>query len=208
VFSVATNDAKQAKKEGIPQWMLAVKDISKELSYKASPGITLLQAISGTNDLKAQADNFFTAPYEARSINVVGEPLFEQSASARIFYNMIKPRLRELFGDAVANDLPLSNMIMDRIPMAIPGFIDSFATAKEYNRDPWVYSMLDTVPNFFGIKVKAMPTEARKAQAKSKKYISAQESPTLLRLLAEGRGKEAFTGTVKSSPPSGDVDLW
>lgn len=208
VFSVDPRDASRAEKEGIPQWMMAVKDISKELSYKASPGITFLQAISGTNDLKAQADNFFTAPWEAKAINVVGEPLFERSASAKIFYDMIKPRLRELFGDAVADDIPISNMMMDRIPMALPGFIDSFASAKEYNRDPWVYALADTIPNFFGFKVDVMPTEARKDRAKNKNMSTAEDSPTLLRLLAEGRASEAFTGTVKASPPSGNVNPW
>jgi site-specific DNA-cytosine methylase len=208
VFSVDPRDASRAEKEGIPQWMMAVKDISKELSYKASPGITFLQAISGTNDLKAQADNFFTAPWEAKSINVVGEPLFERSASAKIFYDMIKPRLRELFGDAVADDIPISNMMMDRIPMALPGFIESFASAKEYDRDPWVYALADTIPNFFGFKVDVMPTEARKDRAKDKNMSSAEDSPTLLRLLAEGRANEAFTGTVKSSPSSGNVNPW
>lgn len=208
VFSVDPKDASRAEKEGIPQWMMAVKDISKELSYKASPGITFLQAISGTNDLKAQTDNFFTAPWEAKSMNVVGEPLFERSASAKIFYEMIRPRLRELFGDAVADDIPISNMMMDRIPMALPGFIDSFAQAKEYNRDPWVYALADTIPNFFGFKVDVMPTEARKDRAKEKNSFTAEDSPTLLRLLAEGRGSEAFTGTVKSSPPQGNVQPW
>lgn len=208
VFSVDPKDASRAEKEGIPQWMMAVKDISKELSYKASPGITFLQAISGTNDLKAQSDNFFTAPWEAKSMNVVGEPLFERSASAKIFYEMIRPRLRELFGDAVADDIPISNMMMDRIPMALPGFIDSFAQAKEYNRDPWVYALADTIPNFFGFKVDVMPTEARKDRAKEKNSFTAEDSPTLLRLLAEGRGSEAFTGTVKSSPPQGNVQPW
>ncbi len=208
VFSVDPRDASRAEKEGIPQWMMAVKDISKELSYKASPGITFLQAISGTNDLKAQADNFFTAPWEAKAINVVGEPLCERSASAKIFYDMIKPRLRELFGDAVADDIPISNMMMDRIPMALPGFIASFASAKEYNRDPWVYALADTIPNFFGFKVDVMPTEARKDRAKNKNMSTAEDSPTLLRLLAEGRASEAFTGTVKASPPSGNVNPW
>jgi site-specific DNA-cytosine methylase/DNA-binding transcriptional MerR regulator len=208
VFSVDPKDASRAEKEGIPQWMMAVKDISKELSYKASPGITFLQAISGSNDLKAQSDNFFTAPWEAKALNVVGEPLFERSASAKIFYDMIRPRLRELFGDAVADDLPISNMMMDRIPMALPGFVESFASAKEYDRDPWVYAMADTIPNFFGFKVDVMPTEARKDRAKDKNMSTAQESPTLLRLLAEGRASEAFTGTMKASPPSGNVNPW
>lgn len=208
VFSVDPKDASRAEKEGIPQYMLAVKDISKELSYKASPGITFLQAITGMNDLKAQTDSFFTAPWEAKSMNVVGEPLFERSASAKIFYEMIRPRLRELFGDAVADDIPISNMMMDRIPMALPGFIDSFAQAKEYNRDPWVYALADTIPNFFGFKVDVMPTEARKDRAKQKNSFTAEDSPTLLRLLAEGRGSEAFTGTVKSSPPQGNVQPW
>jgi hypothetical protein len=121
---------------------------------------------------------------------------------------MIRPRLRELFGDAVADDIPISNMMMDRIPMALPGFIDSFAQAKEYNRDPWVYALADTIPNFFGFKVDVMPTEARKDRAKEKNSFTAEDSPTLLRLLAEGRGSEAFTGTVKSSPPQGNVQPW
>ena len=208
VFSVDPKDASRAEKEGIPQWMLAVKDVSKELSYKASPGITFLQAITGMNDLKAQSDNFFTAPWEAKSMNVVGEPLFERSASAKIFYDMIRPRLRELFGDAVADDLQISNMMMDRIPMALPGFIESFASAKEYDRDPWVYAMADTIPNFFGFKVDVMPVEARKDRAKDKNNFTAEDSPTLLRLLAEGRASEAVTGTVKSSPSQGNVQPW
>ena len=208
VFSVDPKDASRAEKEGIPQWMLAVKDVSKELSYKASPGITFLQAITGMNDLKAQSDNFFTAPWEAKSMNVVGEPLFERSASAKIFYDMIRPRLRELFGDAVADDITISNMMMDRIPMALPGFIESFASAKEYDRDPWVYAMADTIPNFFGFKVDVMPVEARKDRAKDKNNFTAEDSPTLLRLLAEGRASEAFTGTMKSSSPQGNVQPW
>ena len=208
VFSVDPRDASRAEKEGIPQWMMAVKDVSKELSYKASPGITFLQAITGMNDLKAQSDNFFTAPWEAKSMNVVGEPLFERSASAKIFYDMIRPRLRELFGDAVADDITISNMMMDRIPMALPGFIESFASAKEYDRDPWVYAMADTIPNFFGFKVDVMPTEARKDRAKDKNNFTAEDSPTLLRLLAEGRASEAFTGTMKSSSPQGNVQPW
>jgi hypothetical protein len=208
VFSVDPRDASRAEKEGIPQWMMAVKDVSKELSYKASPGITFLQAITGMNDLKAQSDNFFTAPWEAKSMNVVGEPLFERSASAKIFYDMIRPRLRELFGDAVADDITISNMMMDRIPMALPGFIESFASAKEYDRDPWVYAMADTIPNFFGFKVDVMPVEARKDRAKDKNNFTAEDSPTLLRLLAEGRASEAFTGTMKSSSPQGNVQPW
>jgi hypothetical protein len=208
VFSVDPKDASRAEKEGIPQWMLAYRDIGKELSYKASPGVTFLQAITGLNDLRAQVENPLTFPMEAKALNVVGEPLFERSASAKIFYEMIQPRLREVFGDAVADDIPISNMMMDRIPMALPGFIESFASAAEYNRDPWVYAMADTIPNFFGFKVDVMPSEARKDRAKKKNMATAEDSPTLLKLLAEGRASEAFTGTTKKPQTMTEVAPW
>ena len=187
---------KKAEREGIPLWLYQIKDVSKELQYKMSPMLNTAMSLLGGNDYESIYNDPFGSAMSGRSLSVIGSGYFSKSESAQNFYEtMLKPSAEALFGKEVADNVSISNAIVERLPTLWPQMFDAMERAMEYDRPMAAYVLANTIPNWLGFKVEVAPAEELKNRIRSKNAVSSDESPTLIKMLQQGRLREIFSGT-------------
>jgi len=193
---------KKAEREGIPLWLYQMKDVTKEMQYKMSPMLNTALSMLGGNDYQGFYNDPFGAVMSGRSLSVVGSGYFNQSDTAQTFYDtMLKPSVEAMFGKKAADSVTLSNAIVERMPTLFPQMFDAMERAMDYDRPVAAYVLANTIPNWIGLKVEIAPAEELKNRIRNKNAVSAEESPTIVKLLSQGRVKELFTGTKKVEQP-------
>jgi hypothetical protein len=187
---------KKAEREGIPLWLYQIKDVSKELQYKVSPMLNTAMSLVGGNDYEGIYNDPFGSALSGRSLSVVGSGYFSQSESAKNFYDvMLKPSAEALFGKEVADNVSISNAIVERLPTLWPQMFDAMERAMDYDRPVAAYVLANTIPNWLGFKVEVAPAEELKTRIRRKNTVTAEDSPTIFKLLKDGKLSEVFTGT-------------
>jgi hypothetical protein len=182
-------NVEKAEKAGVPLWYYQIQDLQKEVQYKSSPLVNTAVSMFGGNDPAA----IFSSPAEAQAKSVVGEPYYESNESFTFMYqSFLKPRIAELFGDQVANNIGFSNAFVERLPTVFPQIADSYYRAYEYDRPPLAYALAHTIPNFLGLKVEVTPAEYLKDRVKNRNQ--SMDSPNILKLLSQGDGWKVFKG--------------
>jgi hypothetical protein len=143
----------------------------------------------GGNDPAA----IFSNPADTQAKSVVGEPYYESNDAFTFLYeSFLKPRISELFGEEVANNIGFSNAFVERLPTVFPQFANSYYQAYEYDRPPLAYALANTIPNFLGLKVEVTPAEYLKDRVKNRN--ESIDSPNILKLLSQGDGMKIFRG--------------
>lgn len=195
---------KKAEREHIPLWLYQIKDVSKELQYKMSPMLNTAMSMLGGNDYEGIYNDPFGSALSGRSLSVVGTGYFSKSDTAQNFYEvMLKPSAEALFGKEVANNLSISNAVVERLPTLWPQMFDAMERAMDYDRPVAAYVLANTIPNWLGFKVEVAPAEELKNRIRRKNAVTPEDSPTILKLLKEGKMSEVFTGTnnkVEAAP--------
>lgn len=195
---------KKAEREHIPLWLYQIKDVSKELQYKMSPMLNTAMSMLGGNDYEGIYNDPFGSALSGRSLSVVGTGYFSKSDTAQNFYDvMLKPSAEALFGKEVANNLSISNAVVERLPTLWPQMFDAMERAMDYDRPVAAYVLANTIPNWLGFKVEVAPAEELKNRIRRKNAVTPEDSPTILKLLKEGKMSEVFTGTnnkVEAAP--------
>lgn len=155
-------------------------DIHRELQYKASP-------------LYNWAGSWFVS-----GRTPIGEPTFGKNEASAYFYeNVIKPRLIEHNGGYAPwmDDVRFSNAITERFPTGISQMMETFQAADEWEKNAGLYASVSTVLNNVGLKVELKPQQAIKAKKRATNYYSDEDTPSVIKLLGQGRGSEIFRGT-------------
>jgi site-specific DNA-cytosine methylase len=191
---------KKAQRERLPYWLYQIKDVSKELQYKMSPMLNTAISLLGGNDYQGFYENPFGSVMTGRSLSVVGNGYFSKSDTAQAFYDsVLKPGVADIFGQQAADNVSVSNAIVERLPTLFPQMFDALQRAMDYDRPVAAYVAANTIPNWLGFKVEVAPSEELKTRVRRKNQVTPQESPTLIKMLAEGRLREIVSGTDK--PP-------
>ena len=189
VLATDPKNAEKAEKAGVPLWYYHMQDLQKEIQYKSSPLVNTAVAMFGGNDPAA----IFSNPADTQAKSVVGEPYYESNDAFTFLYeSFLKPRISELFGEEVANNIGFSNAFVERLPTVFPQFANSYYQAYEYDRPPLAYALANTIPNFLGLKVEVTPAEYLKDRVKNRN--ESIDSPNILKLLSQGDGMKIFRG--------------